>query len=418
MYLRLGFFHSQDARNVASIEEAGRRAWTAIRYQFPSIASTVSVPNEEIHYHSPIDEKEVEDWLSNSFIVTNADASSIIRNAKPLPYATLHFNPLSQSLLLQASHWRFDAHGIVIFFETFLDLLASPSLQRVAFGDEHVRLSPPLEAAMDFPNSSSAKAGLEVGAMIDALITAQSSVGLAESANVEGPWMGTEAVRISFSHNETATLLQRAKRKCITISLAVQAALYMVLSTAAPNNIQVQQNSDEITNMSIVDLRSLCGDHGFQAPTGCLFFGLPTFINPGEFDDVVQQLDEQWKKWARTELFKDGFTRYGERLLELSLQPMPFVPSTPFVSSIGVVENYLKREHGDGDGKLRVTDYCLTDERVGREIVVFAWTFDNRFELNLAYNSGYLKQESVELFGKTLKGQDTRRLRNCILIDK
>jgi hypothetical protein len=68
-----------------------------------------------------------------------------------------------------------------------------------------------------------------------------------------------------------------------------------------------------------------------------------------------------------------------------------------------IADSYLKKEYGNGDKILTVTDYCISDERGGRELVVFLWTFNDKLEINLAYNYGYLDRAFVENFGETLK---------------
>ncbi|KAH6661677.1 hypothetical protein B0J14DRAFT_645727 [Halenospora varia] len=403
-------FQYHGAHNAASIEEAGRQAWIAMRYRHPSITCTVNIPEKTFEYRCPVSEGDVESWVSSTFSITNLEFSSIIRQAKTLPLATLYFNPESQSVLLQTSHWRFDGRGILLFFDTFFDAFTNPSPQPVTFGDEYIRLSLLLDALAGFPDPSPANAAAEIDAVVDSFLAAQPSLGLEQRANVEGQWLGSDAVRMTFSPDETAALIQGAKKRNVTVTQAVQAATYMAIAAAASNDDQNQQGRGKIASMTIVDLRPWCGEHATQTPVSCYFGGIMTVIELGEFDDITQQLGEQWKKWVRTDLFKDGVAQYRDRFLPITSQPMPFLPSTPFVTSMGIADTYLKREHGDGDRKLTVTDYCIADERVGRELVVFVWTFNDRLEINLAYNSGYLEREFVESFGQTLKTQLYRGL--------
>lgn len=394
-------FH--ETPSAAGIEEAGRQAWKAMRYRHPSIACTVNWKEKVFEYCSPVSDTEVESWLSSTFIVTELDTQSIIRQAKNRPLATLYLNPKSQSLLLQTSHWRFDGRGVLIFFDAFLKSFTNPSPQSITFGDEHIRLSLPFDSVAYFPDPSPEDAAAEIDTVIDGFLAAQPSLGLEPRANVEGQWLGSDAVRMSFSQDETVALVKSIKKANVTVTQAVQAATYMAISALSSNNDQNHEGSAKIASMTIVDFRPWCGEHATQTPASCYFGAIMTIIEPGEFDSVTRQLGELWKKWVRTDLLRNGIAQFRDRFLPITSQPMPFVLSTPFVTSMGILDNYLKKEYGHGDKKLTVTDYCISDERVGRELVVFLWTFNDKLEINLAYNYGYLDREFVEKFGKTLK---------------
>jgi hypothetical protein len=396
-------FNCHETLSAASIEEAGRQAWMAMRYRHPSIACTVNWAEKKFEYRSPVSDNEVESWLSKTFIVTNLGTQSIIRKAENKPLATLYLNPKSQTLLLQTSHWRFDGRGILLFFDAFLDALTNPGPQSITFGDEYVHLSLPFDAVAYFPDPSPEDAAAEMDTLVDSFLAALPSLGLEPQDNVEGQWLGSDAVRMSFSRDETTALIKGIKKANVTVTQAVQAATYMAIPAVSSNHDQNQGSNGKIASMTIVDFRPWCGEHAIQTPVSCYFGAIMTIIEPGKFDHITQQLGELWKKWVRTDLFKSGIAQFRERFLPITSQPMPFVPSTPFVTSMGIAGSYLKKEYGNSDKNLTVTDYCISDERVGRELVVFLWTFNDKLEINLAYNYGYLDRAFVENFGETLK---------------
>lgn len=381
-------------QNSFKCEDAGRMAWIQMRYQYPSIASTLKAAGEKLQYCSPATETAVNDWLSNTFIVTSSDVKSIIRQAKPKDYATLFLNPERREVLLQTSHWRIDGTGCLLFFNAFFDALGDP--QRATFGDEYLRLSPPIESLVDFAAASSSQANAEIDTMVDEFLDAQPSIGL--SIGVDDEWLGSDAVRVTMSTEETAALVAKLKAKGVTVAKAFQAAMYLAIADCQGP----QQNSGRIANMTIVNVRSWCGKSGVEVPIAPLFYPTLTVVDPNtDFGDIVSQIDKHWKKWVRTDLYKSGYTHAMDRLLPMVSQPPPIPPSTPFLTSTGIAEQYLRREHADG--KIIVTDYCIQDERVGYEIVIFMWTFNGRLELNFAYNYGYLNRSFVESFAQMLQ---------------
>jgi hypothetical protein len=171
--------------------------------------------------------------------------------------------------------------------------------------------------------------------LVDSFLAALPSLGLEPQDNVEGQWLGSDAVRMSFSRGETTALIKGIKKANVTVTQAVQAATYMAISAVSSNHDQNQGSNGKIASMTIVDFRPWCGEHAIQTPVSCYFGAFMTIIEPGKFDHITQQLGELWKKWVRTDLFKSEIAQFRGRFLPITSQPMPFVPSTPFCDVYG-----------------------------------------------------------------------------------
>ena len=73
------------------------------------------------------------------------------------------------------------------------------------------------------------------------------------------------------------------------------------------------------------------------------------------------------------------------------------------ISSIGLVENLLRREHGEGPGLVQVEDMAVSVNMCSRQAAVFVFTFRDCLNLYMTYNEAFYAREYMKKFLTEIK---------------
>ncbi|KAL2842928.1 hypothetical protein BJY01DRAFT_216261 [Aspergillus pseudoustus] len=376
--------------NVPDVESALRHAWKQLRYEQPAIAATVD--GERKVYETP-DEAGLQQWLSSTFIVSDvSDADSLL--STPIRQATLYYLPKISELILRAHHYVIDGMGTVMFWHCLMEALVSPN-KDLTFGNEYVRLSAPLDEALGYTGPPTAKQTQDASAMLTTYAQSLPSIGLV-SAIGKAPATDCHNTEHTFSRETTGSIIAACKEKQISVTSAIQAAwVLMLVKHADPSS-----NRSRYTTANEYNLRPyLPSPH--NAPTsavGVYYAPIPFTIElPAPYMEIAQALNSNYQSTLKDNPETVNLTGHYCHLVAAMAKSPEFkaapVSTDGLVSSLGVIEKYLRREYG-GDA-VKVKDFMLGLDVVLGMSAFFMYTFYDQLRLVYSFNDGYESPEKV-----------------------
>lgn len=381
------------------VEDALRYAWKQLRYEQPQIAVTSEGYNKV--YEEP-DEASLQSWLDKTFIVSDeADGDLIGKKASPVAQATLYYLPKASQLVIRVSHSVIDGVGMVLVWDSYLKALMNPKAG-IVFGGEGTRLPPSLEKALGYPDSHTPEAldkGVKV--VLDSL-SVMPGIGPVNRVGTvpAGPTQRREFV---FSEQTTDAIVQACKKHGYSVTAAVHAAFVLVLAKHADPS----QTTDETKYATVnnFNLRSYLPEPYNTIAAGVLYTIWPIILErPNSFNDAVHAIDEHYKTTFEgnpKNLAEFGTISSG--LFEVVKTP-EFWAAPPsrdaLVSSLGIIERYLKHSYASADGSKQVT---VEGFKFGTEIILghsmfFFYTFRNTLRMVFSFNESYEDESSIQTY--------------------
>ncbi|KAI4150137.1 MAG: hypothetical protein L6R39_002332 [Caloplaca ligustica] len=381
------------------ILQALRKAWLAVRHDFPQIACILE--GDRKVYTVPTDE-EIVFWLDKTFIVEAPGTTSqdLFANFRPSPLASLHWLPGSSEMVVHTSHWRIDGIGFLIFLDRLINAVCKP--REVVFGSEAKNLSPSLEQAANIPQQITP--GLEEAAetLFNEYVTNLPTLGLlyctqsTSSTLLPGP---TRRQTLTLDPEATTEIIVACKSRGISVTAAVHAAVVVATQSNAPKELLGRK----YTSFCATNLRPYLDppydsqDH----PVALYFTGLPVALPPASFSTLSQKMQAIYgRSFSRaTSNLLDILAAYTRRTTSLMTQAPPPempVPSEPNVNSLGVVDRYLQTSYGEGE--LRIIDLWLAVEMLTKQLEVYVWTYQGKMQLSACYNEAFYSSDFVAKF--------------------
>lgn len=377
------------ARFASSIEDPEttlRSAWMTMRFDHPQIAS-FAIGKSRV-YQVP-DSDALESWLDETFVVSRIDtADELLASLRPTKLPTLHFLPSESAILIQIPHWYIDGTGAMCLLNNMFDAMADP--RPVAFGSEARNLSPGVEEAANLPSSLTAKQEQAASGLVAKYTSNLPSFGLSLVAPGQVPG-ATRRRAIIFSSDTTRAVVSACRVRKITVTAGVHAALIAATHRLASD----ESKFHSYTSWGTFSLRPYLSPAFTDAkahPVNLYLCGLPLVLKPSTFSS-----DSSWLNLFYKQLALPGSSAeilpllpsYTQKCADMARQPAPSdIPeaSEPVLSSIGIVDRYLKPEHGNS---IEVSDFWLSSEVLSREPLVYAWTWQDQFSLSVCYNEHY-----------------------------
>ncbi|KAA8567251.1 hypothetical protein EYC84_010288 [Monilinia fructicola] len=398
--------------NIPDLETRLRKAWLTARYFHPGIAIRL----EEYYksYNVPTDD-ELNAWLNKTFLEAPCDTAEEFQRKyignEPQPQ--LYWFHKTKELLIIAHHTLFDAGGLWLFWESYLELVASP--KTVRFGDEWKNLPFARDDLLGLPRYPSLAAytkGLEV--IMDCL----------KPEVVELPTLNTrissdgQIITNGKSHNgflrvvlppdQSMAIVQSCKHRGVSITSAVFVALALTCRKfqseygKAGRYAACFHNFDSRPWFS-KEAAKLC--NAGNDPHAMIPFAID--LENKDFDEILVSTDEKFRS-LRTEFGKDPA---GLDALSLMLKGLldlngP-VATFPGFTSFGVGDRIIKTAYNDEAGNwIKIVDtYHWIHNMVKGMNAVCIYSWKGRMILGGCFNEAWhsedmfrrLFQESFDL---------------------
>ena len=411
-----------------------RKAWIALRYFHPAIALDLDPRNKRYDIATP---DVLEAWLARSFHVRDKDGDSVHETYRHASYAlapVLHFFPSkggtsdggsSGELMYYCHHFFTDGRGTLYVWDALLKLVADPV--DVQFGDEWKNLPPAKDDLLGMPQRFPSTLGFVAGAEELRTFFVPEVAQLAQVAQPKTSAIGTNGrLRVSLDARQTAAVVAASKARGISVTAAVKGAVTLVTKRAHESHRKAQGLEGDGSNAYIVDTspfdcrpwyeRPSTSPHfkgqGHRALGVCQVTLIPYACRVGGGDRDYTALANDAHNYYTTmrRRFMGDPDGIAGCMAGVHTMLVPWTteraPSSPFYSSLGIVNNFMSTRYGqgnDGDGSSPAADIKVDDVWAATSSMmslVNAWfvsTLDGILRLDATFNEEYVK-------GDVLKG--------------
>ena len=380
-------------------ELAFRKAWMAMRYEHPEIASWIKGDQKVYNVPSP---EALNAWMEETFHVEPAiTAYDMFSKARPSRLANFYYLPNSSEILILSSHWRIDGIGALHLLNNYLKALVSP--RPIRFGDEWQRLSPGLSAAANLSRETSTNSSQIAAEILSQYKNNLPSVGLL--TQIEGSNPGeTRLAKLIFLPQTTLDVISACKQQGYSVTTAVHAALIVATRDTAPEGTE----SRKYTSWGAINLRPYLRQPFNQASHAVSVYlvGYPISVTAQSFQDNAAQLGDIYTQFSTPDPdfeLETCLTPYIKEATALFSQPPSGdtpAPTEPILDSLGIVDRYVQQSHGDD---VEITDFWLASETLFKQIGLYIWTWHGRLVFHACYNAAFYQADYVKMFLEKVK---------------
>jgi hypothetical protein len=375
-----------------------QQAWMAMRHRFPAIASTIDMQDGLLTYESP-NAVALQHWLNQTLIVhQNKTVDEVFASFRSVPLMTLHFFPQTSQLLVQALHRFIDGRGTLFFWDAFFAALEKPI--ELKWGDEIKNLTPSEDEILTVKNQSINDDALRAAEHVLAGLQVQEPIGM-PSVDFRVPPGNSRRRERKLSASITSKIITACHDRGITVTSAWHATLASVveqLQTAAG------VDGETFASFSNFDIRPWIGTSatGRSHEVGCYHCAWPLSITikNRSFDDISGELSRKYKSLLSDALADTERLQAYAYLAGRAFASTPPPSSTPVLSSLGVVDRFLRHSFGS---EWELTEYWLADTMLTAEIEAFMWTWRGCLVFSGSYNENYYKIEVVDAWLEKLE---------------
>jgi hypothetical protein len=377
-----------------------RNGWIAFRFQHPSIATRLS--DEDVMEYRTGSPEIIESWANETFSIVSGEATvdEIAANLKPSDVLTLFYFPRHDQVLLHTPHWRTDGPGglqlLNAFFEATVSLRSRHPLT-LSWGDEHKRLAPSVEEALNLPAEATPEITSAVQAITSAVAKMGPGVGVECIGDANTEPGATKNARLRLSESQTKGILESCERQCISVTAAVHASVAAINYLGAPP----EMHGFEYKSTLRFSLRPyLPIPYNTAAYASALYTsGVIVSVPSSElWIDNVKLYHDQYSAKVSTE-FVQARRHYARFMLDyLSQMPLRTAPppSEIDVSTVEQVDEIVAAAHRGEDVSLEISSISFGIETLTRQSYVFFWIYRGQLEFNLVYNEAFHNAQSME----------------------
>ena len=394
--------------HTATLEEALRSAWVSLRHESPAIACVV---DDELVEYTVLTDASLNQWLEESFLVERSgDARSMVGTFVPPHSMVLHYFPATNELLLRSSHWRSDGVGFISLMDRLLSLVITQRKYPLD-GSEARNLLPPLEEVAGFSLPGDATELEAIQKCFTNYVPNLPSMGLpVEPQSISGA--ATRTKEIILPENTTAAIIAACKKRGHTVSMAIHAAVIIALRES-PHNLDLQLSRRKYASWTIINYRPYLPkplDDTSAHPAAMWLTGYPMVVSPsGTFDEIAEETARNyWGGFPRPEKNHPGKAYnqapYFHAIANAPSPPPELEPIEPALSSLGVLEQYLKGSYedshrpGEPGSALKVSNPWLGIDILSKIAIVHVWTWQGKLVLSMCYNAGFYDKASIESY--------------------
>ncbi|KAI0977264.1 hypothetical protein F4678DRAFT_7779 [Xylaria arbuscula] len=376
-----------------------RHAWKQLRYEQPQIAATVEGMKKV--YEVP-DARGLEKWLASTFIVSAAPgAEDLYSSAEPIRQATLYYLPNSSEVVFRAHHHTIDGIGILLFWHSLLEALASPAVD-IHFGDEPTRLASTMETVLGYPEQPTQEMSNKATALFMSWAASVPGIGPVSQLGTAAPG-NCQNTELVFPADITNRLVKSCKSKGVTVSAAVHAAYIKTIAKYSDPNSKLL----EYVTATQFDLRPyLPQPHNSSKYAVSVYYTpLPYKTDlPASYWDIAKSLHEYYQTSFKGNPEALELKGHFTRILYGAVQTPEFlanpISKDALVSSLGIAERYLQREYGNG---IKVKDLKMGVDVVMGMSMFFLYTFQDQLRLVYSFNDGFEKAEDIKRYLEEVK---------------
>ncbi|MCJ1371067.1 hypothetical protein MMC20_002282 [Loxospora ochrophaea] len=387
------------------IESCLRHAWKTMRYNHPQIAC-IDCGNTTL-YEVP-DSAALDTWMNDTFIVASASTTKddLLASFRPSAQTMLYYIPHNSEIIIHTSHWRIDFIGGLSLLHNLFTAIIKP--YHIQFGNEGKNLSPSRDEAAKFssPGTAESPSILEersnaVTGLVMQLISSLPSMGFPIQIPAQIPG-STRRSEIVLNSRATSAIVSASKAHGLTVTTALHAALVVALQQIAHIS---HPSSSKYSTWGIFNIRpSLKSPYNDPTayPMMSGIIGLPLTLQASTYTNLAAQLKQFYKQpvppSAKSHIPEDIIIPFTNEVADLASCPPPPdlpLPSEPMLSSIGIVDSYLKRSYGD---IIKVNDFWVGVEMNTPQIECYLWTWQGKMTLSACYNEAFYEKTLIQNF--------------------
>lgn len=383
------------------IVAALRRSWISLRFDHPSIAA---VTDGSILTYDVLDATQLEQWANKTFLVDRdtKEAEDIIASVGPCEQAQLHVLPDTRQLVLHTTHWRSDGRGMPQLLDRLLHILTHPQSDSPRWGDEVGRLTICLEDAANMVDQVSPQDQTRIKQMATNLLKGSPALTISCLGDPDTEPRSPRRCLLTLPAPQTNALILGCKARNLSVTAAVHAAI------AVSNITHADQASKSLDYRSSLrrDLRDrLEHPHNSPASAAALFNTATVFSLPvnGTWASFAERLTEEYRSGYDDELFRLHRVYYRQLVADITQAAETEGGGTARaadvdISSIGLVEDLMRREYGQGSDLVQVQEMTVSVNTCSRQAAVFVFTFRDRLNLYMTYNESFHARKDMEGF--------------------
>ncbi|KAJ9300268.1 hypothetical protein DTO271G3_2385 [Paecilomyces variotii] len=379
-----------------------RRAWAHLRFQHPSLAAEPE--GDRLRYTVPSSKIALQDWVDKTFtVVSNVPSTAeLVTTLNSTPYAQLYFLPNSREILGYTAHWRSDGVGVMMLLNALLELLARPDLPQdpwaaLPWGQEVDSLPPSMEEAAAIPEEPSSAQVAQARKAFETWGLAAGAIGVPCVGDSTTIPRGTRCACVTLSPQTTTAVVGAVRSRDLSVTAAVHASL-------AAANFQFAEPSQRDRHYASTirfTLRPYMPKpySGPEYASMLLTTAWMMQVSPAEdWATHAQKYRQEYRTGISPEHL-GGHREYTRRLCDL-VRNTPETgenpPSAVDISSIGVIEKWIRREYGTPDSSIRVQAIGIGLDMLTRQAGCFVWTFRDCLNLRIVYNEAFHAPEQMQ----------------------
>ena len=392
------------------LETLFRDAWKALRFDFPALS--VVAEGSKKKYLAATAER-VEHWVKESFSVdTVLSAKDIVPTLHLKKLPCLIFLPPSSEIIFHCSHWRIDALGTCLVLDRLFDLVSQGTTGYLPHWDlEYQNLSPSLEDAFGSPRiCSPAMEAMAETVRRRNFETSYPSAGLPFNGDMTTEPTLSRPQAMEFTAEATRDLIAACKVHGISVTAAIHAACAEVVFDRSKHN---DYDYSTVVSANVRDHLPV-PQQSIKAAYACGTYvtGIThTVRRADDFATRSSQLTKAYRgDWGAMEYMtalRPIYKVHGDALLATARSRTRPPASNLTVSSLGVVEKYLKSDHGS----VVVERFRLGSAIMTRQPTLYIWTFRGRLTISLDYNEAYHRIDAVTALLKSIRSSLEKGLR-------
>ena len=395
----------------APLETIFRDAWKALRFDFPALS--VIADGSKKKYVAATAER-VEQWVMETFSVnTTHPANDLVPTLYLKKLPCLIVLPQSSEVIFHCSHWRIDALGTCTILDRLFDLISqNTTVQSPRWNLEYQNLSPSLEDAFGCPRiCSPAMEAMAETIRTRNFETSYPSAGLPLHSGPNIEPLSSQHQDIEITAKATSDLITACKAHNISITAAIHAACAEAVFDRSKHN-----NNHDYSTVVSANVRHLLPSsapqqqHHTKTTYACGTYVTGITHTVRRADDFITRSSQLTKAYKGDWMPKDYMTAlrpiyqvHGEALLAAAAaatnNPTRPPASNVTVSSLGVVDRYLRSEHGT----VVVEKFRLGSAIMTRQPTLYIWTFRGRLTMSVDYNEAYYSVDTMRALLESIR---------------
>ncbi|EFQ32283.1 hypothetical protein CGRA01v4_11144 [Colletotrichum graminicola] len=380
--------------DTVDTETSLREAWKSILRELPCVGAVVDPVSREIVTREDVD---VGEWLRKSFRVHEGTTADELFSAfRSQFHITLHYLRDTNQLLLQSPHTLIDGRGMLYLYHalfTALSTLPGDGSQEHKT-TETPKLSKPFDDWLGVPAVPSEKSFADAQCIFQRVLQQEKPIRLPGVDFTNAPQRPVHR-DLEVDEKTTSSIIGACKERGISVTSAWHAAL--ALTTQRIQSTAGEEGASYV-QFTTIDLRRYFPSSfvPHKHSIGSLQTALPLAADVGKdntFESLSQSLHKQYKAPFA---FVDNDFSYLGPYMAMSRQILESggVPpsSTPSLSSMGVVDDYLERRYGDWE----ISNFWVSSTMMTGDFQMYLWTFGGKLTFSVCYNEAFYEAEQVD----------------------